>query len=109
MLELIFRIIIAVTVMLAVLSGLYLIPEFAALLALATNSAGEITNAIDAFTAILKQYVQPFLGLLNNILPASVKLALISLIVWRITKPYALWFLRWTAGAAQKIISMASK
>lgn len=109
MLELAFRMLIAVTVMLAVIAGLYLIPEFAALVSLMTGSTGEITNAIDAFTAILKQYVQPFLGLLNNILPTSVKLALISLIVWQITKPYALWFLRWTAGAAQKIISMASK
>lgn len=109
MAELLFRILIAITVLIAVIAALNLIPEFAALVAVTTESTGEITNAIDGFTAIIKQYVQPFLGLLNNILSPSIKAALMSLIVWTITKPYALWFLRWTAGMAQKIVSMGSK
>lgn len=108
MAELLFKLMIAITVFLSVVVALTLIPEFAALLTVTTESTGEVTNAIEQFTVILKQYVQPFIGLLNNILPESVKSALMVLIVWKLMKPYTLWFIRWTAGMAQKLITMAN-
>lgn len=108
MAELLFKLLIAITVFLAVITALTLIPEFAALLSVMTESTGELTNAIEQFTAILEQYVQPFIGLLNNIIPEQVQLALILLIMWKIIKVYALWFIRWTAGLSQKLITMAN-
>lgn len=108
MAELLFKLLIGITVFLAVVAALTLIPEFAALLTVTTESTGELTNVIEQFTAVLEQYVQPFIGLLNNILPESVKSALMLLIVWKIIKVYALWFIRWTAGMAQKLITMAN-
>lgn len=107
MIEFIFKVGILVTIVLALIAAVTAIPAFASLITTTTGQTESLVSSINGFASILMQYVTPFIGALNLIIPTSVKTALAALIVWKLTKPIALKILAPLEAALEKIIEKA--
>lgn len=107
MIEFLFKAGVLITIVLALLAAVLAIPAFASLITTVTGQTTSLVNAINSFSSILMQYVTPFIGALNLIIPSPVKAALAALIVWRITKPIAFKILAPLEAALEKLIEKA--
>lgn len=107
MIEFIFKVGILITIAFALLAAVSTIPAFAALITTVTGSTDSLIAAINGFTTFLMQYVTPFIGALNLIIPAAVKNAFVALVVWKMIKPLAFKILAPLEQALEKLIEKA--
>lgn len=104
MIELIVKLGIYVAATLALLAMLKSVPEIAALVSVMTDSTDLIVDAINNFSQLLQTYIQPWIGLLNNVLPSAIKNALIAYITWKIVKKFVYFIVDAFQGFTRKII-----
>lgn len=104
MIELIVKLGIYVTVTLTLLGLMTNIPEIAALVSVVTDSTDLIVDAIDDFAQLLQTYIQPWIGLLNNVIPSPIKNALIAYITWKIVKKVVYFVIDILVGLTRNII-----
>lgn len=87
MIQTLFKLGVFITSILIVVTVVLTIPEFAAVVTTATGSTAQVASAGVSLGDLISTYITPWIGLLNRILPASVKAALMTLISWLILKP----------------------
>lgn len=104
MVEFLFGLGVYIATVAAVSAAVQAIPSVAAMFSVVTGQSQTIIGAIESFGVLLDTYVQPWISLLNIILPASVKSALVALIVWRLVRPLGLSLIETTTGATRSII-----
>lgn len=112
MIEFAFKLGTLVTITLAILALLLAIPAFMGLVTYILPDFGNgaetqqgLIDGMNQLAAIMQQYVTPFIALINNVLPSSVKAALGALIVWKMTKPMAFRVLAPLEQALEKLIT----
>lgn len=104
MIELIFGLGVYIATVAAVFAVIQTIPSVVTLLSVMTNSTDQVVSSITDLIGVIEEYAAPWVGLLNMLLPQSVKTALLALIVWRLVRPIGLNMIEMTTGASRKIL-----
>lgn len=104
MIELLFGLGVYAATIFAIYAVIQTIPSVVTLLSVMTDSTDQVANSITDLIGVIEEYAAPWVGLLNMLMPQSVKTALLALIVWRLVRPIGLNMIEMTTGASRKII-----
>lgn len=104
MIELLFGIGVYIATIAAIFAVIQTIPSVVTLLSVMTDSTDQVATSITDLIGVIAEYADPWIGLLNMLLPQSVKTALLALIVWRLVRPIGLNMIEMTTGASRKIL-----
>lgn len=114
MIEFLVKLGVLVTITLAIIAVVLSIPAFGGLVTYiladygnANAVADGLLGGINALAEIMRQYVTPFMALVNNVIPANMKYALTALLVWKMVKPLAFRVLAPLEQALEKLITKA--
>lgn len=87
MIEFLFKLTIMGTLLLSLFAILFTIPSFMGILGAAFGNGGELSGNITNGFAVIADYTRPWVGLMNLMIGPNGRIALTSLILWRISKP----------------------
>lgn len=104
MIELLFGLGVYAATVIAIFAVIQTIPSVVTLLSVMTNSTDQVVSSITDLIGVIEEYAAPWVGLLNMLLPQSVKTALLALVVWRLVRPIGLNMIEMTTGASRKIL-----